>query len=74
MKGLGDISQQRCIKHLESKRCMGEPSWHTIGNDWNEGQKSEQGCSKSAQIYKDIKKVIEVWVSQVGIQCWVMTI
>ena len=66
MKGLGDISQHRCLKHLESKRCMGEPSRHTIGNDQNEGQKSEQGCSKSAQIYKDIKKVIEVWVSQVG--------
>ena len=45
---------------------MGEPSRHTIGNDQNEGQKSEQGCSKSAQIYKDIKKVIEVWVSQVS--------
>ena len=64
MKGLGDISQHICIKHLESKRCMGEPSWHKMANkgqksehtkgswrrglDWNEGQKSEQGCSKSA--------------------------
>ena len=38
MKGLGDISQHRWIKHLESNRCMGEPSWHKMAN---EGQKSE---------------------------------
>ena len=30
MKGLGDISQHRCITHIESNRCMGEPSRHTI--------------------------------------------
>ena len=30
MNGLGDISQHRCIKHLESNRCMGELSRHTM--------------------------------------------
>ena len=30
MKGLGDISQHRCITHIESNRCMGELSRHTM--------------------------------------------
>ena len=32
MKGLGDISQHRCITHLESNRCMSEQSRHTMGD------------------------------------------
>ena len=38
MKGLGDISQHRCIKHIESTRCMDEPSRQTI---CDVGKKSE---------------------------------
>ena len=38
MKGLCDISQHRCITHIESNRCMGEPSRHTI---CDVGKKSE---------------------------------
>ena len=30
MKGMGDTSQHRCIKHLESYRCMGELCRHTM--------------------------------------------
>ena len=32
MKGLGDISQHRCITHIESNRFMSEQSRHTMGD------------------------------------------
>ena len=38
MKGLGDISQHRCIKHKENNRCMSEQSRYTMGDV---GKKSE---------------------------------
>ena len=50
---------------------MGEPSRHTI---CDVGKKSEhmKGLGDISQHrYMNIKKVIDVWVSQVGIQ-WVM--
>ena len=64
MKGLGDLSQHRCIKHLESNRCVGEPSRHTMAIMMVKILNTRRGLGDPSQHRFDnidIKKVIDIW-------------
>ena len=65
MKGRGDISQHRCIRHLESNRCMGEPRRHAMAIVMVKILNTRGGLGDPSQHRFDIEKVIDVCVSQV---------